>query len=327
MSERSDLLASIANTIKDYRAGEIDQPTPEHVDTWTNQFAGEAQVPLLREVNHVLKKTYYTKDSVVSFLGNLLKNQKLASDNPCSFWKNVKFLSIQGGGNSQREMLGMFDAILQKECGLKMSDCSNAPEAFLYLDDALFSGNRIKNDLIPWIKNEAPKEAKVHVVTIALHRGGQYYARSAIERAAKEAEKKIELVWWRAIELEDTKFHINSSDVLRPTSLPKDERVEAYVAGMKFKPVLRIPPSRGEHEIFSSEEGRNLLEQTFLKTGVDIRHQSPYLNVYQRPLGNMVLETLGFGSMIVTFRNCPNNAPLAFWAGDPWYPLFPRKIN
>lgn len=327
MSERSDLLASIANTIKDYRVGEIHEPTSEHVDTWVNQFAEDVRVPLLREVDHVLKTTYFTKNTVIEFLSNLLKNQKLAGDNACSFWKSVKFLSIQGGGNSQREMLAMFDAILQKECGLKISDCGNAPEAFLYLDDALFTGNRIKNDLILWIKNEAPKEAKIHVVTIALHRGGQYYAKNAIEQTGKDAGKKLELVWWRAVELEDTKFHINSSDVLRPTSLPEDERVKAYVAGLRFKPVLRTPPSRGEHEIFSSEEGRNFLEQTFLKAGVDIRQQSPYLNPYQRPLGNMVLETLGFGSMIVTFRNCPNNAPLAFWAGDPWYPLFPRKIN
>lgn len=30
---------------------------------------------------------------------------------------------------------------------------------------------------------------------------------------------------------------------------------------------------------------------------------------------------------MVTFRNCPNNCPLAFWVGDPWYPLFPRLNN
>jgi hypothetical protein len=41
----------------------------------------------------------------------------------------------------------------------------------------------------------------------------------------------------------------------------------------------------------------------------------------------MKLETLGFGSLIVTFRNCPNNAPLAFWVDSPWYPLFPRTTN
>jgi len=38
MSERSDLLKSIANTIKDYRAGEIAEATPEHVDRWVKQF-------------------------------------------------------------------------------------------------------------------------------------------------------------------------------------------------------------------------------------------------------------------------------------------------
>ncbi len=80
-------------------------------------------------------------------------------------------------------------------------------------------------------------------------------------------------------------------------------------------------------KIFSSDEGRELLEQQFLAKGAYIRTVCPLLNKYQRPLGNMLLETLGFGSTIVTFRNCPNNAPLVFWAGDPWYPLFQRKTN
>jgi hypothetical protein len=327
MSERSDLLASIANTTKDYRAGEIIAPTPEHVDRWLAQFAEDVHLPLLREIDHVLKKTYLTKDSVVGFLTNLVKSEQLAGEEPCTFWKGVRFLNIQRGGNSQREMLAMFASILERECGLKLEDCGKEPQNFLYLDDALFSGNRIKNDLRPWIKNDAPPEGRVHVVTIALHRGGQYYAKEGIEQMAREVNKRIELTWWRAVELEDTKLRTNSSDVLRPTTLSQDARVQAYVAGMRFKPVLRTPPSRGEHEFFSSEDGRALVEQTFLKAGVDIRDQCPYLNVYQRPLGNMVLETLGFGSMIVTFRNCPNNAPLALWAGDPWYPLFPRKIN
>jgi hypothetical protein len=41
----------------------------------------------------------------------------------------------------------------------------------------------------------------------------------------------------------------------------------------------------------------------------------------------MTLVTLGFGSLIVTYRNCPNNAPLALWVDHPWYPLFPRTTN
>ena len=53
----------------------------------------------------------------------------------------------------------------------------------------------------------------------------------------------------------------------------------------------------------------------------------PYLKESARPLGFSLLKTLGFGATVVTHRNCPNNCPLALWAGDPWYPLFRRKTN
>lgn len=96
---------------------------------------------------------------------------------------------------------------------------------------------------------------------------------------------------------------------------------------MQYVPVLRSPGSVGSNALFSTEEGKHLLEQEFLKAGVRIRQRCPHLTRVQRPLGHVTLETLGFGSLIVTFRNCPNNAPLALWAGAPWYPLFPRTTN
>jgi hypothetical protein len=59
----------------------------------------------------------------------------------------------------------------------------------------------------------------------------------------------------------------------------------------------------GENKFFLSEAGRHLLEQEFLKAGLYIRSVCSHLNKYQRPLGNMVLDTLGFGSLFVTFRD------------------------
>ena len=327
MSKRSSLLNSIVGTVADYRDGEIDAPTPKHVETWIQQFDGEVQEPMLEELDHVLKRTYIAKATVQKFLSSLVKNKELAREDPCSFWETVKFLDIQGGGNSQREMLRMFGLVLQEECDLRIDDCGGDPEAYLYLDDGIFTGNRIRNDIKPWIQSEATQDAKVHVVAIALHRGGQYYANTGIAKASQDAGKKIAVDWWRSIEVEDRKNYINSSDVLRPTSLPHDELTQEYVQGLRYPPVLRRPGSVGKNKFFSSEAGRHLLEQELLKAGGRIRSMCPYLNVYQRPLGNMVLETLGFGSMLVTFRNCPNNCPLAFWVGDPWYPLFPRKTN
>src|SRR5262249_38191325 len=87
------------------------------------------------------------------------------------------------------------------------------------------------------------------------------------------------------------------------------------------------PGHVGKNALYSNDEGRQLLETEFLKAGARIRQQCPNLGPTQRPLSHMTLETLGFGSLIVTFRNCPNNAPLALWCGHPWYPLFPRATN
>ncbi len=327
MSTRSQLLKSIATIIADYRKGEIDVPTPDHVETWIEQFDDDVQLPMLVELDHVLKRTYVSKKLVEAFLSKLVENEDLAGTDYCAYWEDVKFLDIQKAGNSQREMLDLFDGILRKKCGLEINDCGETPEDFLYLDDAIFTGGRVRTDLISWIQSDSPKKATVHVITIAFHRGGQYFAKTKIREAAQAEAKKIDIKWWRCIEIEDRRNSTDTSDVLRPTSLPDDDLVREYVESMGHKPVLRKPGNVGENKFFSSEEGRHLLEQELLKAGVRIRSECPHLNAYQRPLGNMVLETLGFGSLLVTFRNCPNNCPLAFWAGDPWYPLFPRKTN
>lgn len=327
MAEREHLLASIAATTADYREGDLPAPTPEHVERWINQFDAAVQLPILREIDHVLKRTYFSRKNTQNFLAGLFQSEKLVGGDPCTFWKGVKFLDIQGGGASQKEMLALFSKVLEEKCGFAASDCGAAPHAYVYLDDAIFTGNRVRRDLETWIAKEAPVEAKVHVITIALHSGGYYYANGKIKEAARAAGKNVDLTWWRAIELEDRRAHTTTSDVLRPVAIPDDEGVIAYVAAMSYAPNLRTTGNVGGNGIFSSDVGRQLLEIEFLKAGVRIRQMCPHLNQYQRPLGNMILDTLGFGSLIVTFRNCPNNAPLVLWAGDPWHPLFPRTTN
>lgn len=327
MAEWDDLIASISETTADYREADGEAPTPERIDRWIGQFDASVQLPILREMDHVLKRTYFSRADTRKFLAGLFKTEKLVGEDPCAFWSSVKFLDIQGGGASQKEMLALFGAILEKECSIKIEDCGADPDTFIYLDDAIFTGNRVRRDLETWIAEQAPAEAKVHIIMIALHSGGQYYADGKIKEAARTAGKSIDLTWWRAIELEDRKALTTTSDVLRPVAIPDDEGVKAYVGAMHYQPNLRTAGHVGGNGIFSSDAGRQLLESEFLKAGVRIRQMCPHLNQYQRPLGNMILETLGFGSLIVTFRNCPNNAPLALWAGDPWYPLFPRTTN
>lgn len=328
MAERDDLLESIATTIADYREGEIEQPTPEHVDRWVRQFDREHRLPILREMNHVLPKTYVSNAQMKDFILDLVRNDELVGKTPKRLWRRTVFLDLQTAGTSQQHALSLMNDALQRELGFGISECGGEPRRYVYIDDSLFTGNRIKNDLISWITT-LPRETAVqlHVICYVLHTGGHHYANQGIEAAAATRGVRLKSHWWRALEFEDQLISINNSDVLRPSALPEDDDVRAYVEAMHYKPVFRSADGVGSKKLFSSGTGRVLLEQEFLRAGVQIRKLAPQLNQYQRPLGNSVLETLGFGTMFATYRNCPNNAPLALWAGDPWYPLLPRRTN
>ena len=332
MSERNILLASIATTISDYRRGELLAPNPGHVDRWVRQFDEEVQLPILFELNHVFKRTYISKQRVRKLFADLIQHRDLVGSNPFSFWRGVEFLNIQERGASQDELLDLFSEALEEQCGLGIVDCGANPHTFLYLDDAIFTGNTLLNDLIPWVDNFAPLDATIHIVSIVQTRGGgRWYAKGKIEDAANVAKKRIKLNWQCVMLLEDRKAYTNTSDVLRPVNLPNDPAVQAYVNSMQHKPHYRIPGHLSDNNLFTGEAGRHLLEQEFLKAGVKIKEDFFQRFQYEipqvRPLGNMALEYLGFGSLVVTFRNCPNNNPLVLWAENNWYPLFPRKTN
>jgi hypothetical protein len=325
MPERTDLLVSIAATTADYRAGEVAAPTPDHVERWVNQFDAEVQLPILREIDHVLKRTYFSKETVGGFLKGLITNDKLVGNDPIAFWRAANFLDIQQGGGSQHDLLSLFDENLRTELGIGINECGGG-STFLYIDDAVFTGGRVKSDLTTWIADAAPQAATVHVLVIAIHEGF-YYNRDKIVSAAQEAGKAIDIKWWRLAMFENRKFNRNSSDILWPVEIPDDAITRAHVGNMGHQPVLRVAGQTGTLSIFSSDAGRQLLEQEFLKAGTRIRQICPNLPEIERPLGHSYLETLGFGSTLVTYRNCPNNAALALWVGNPWHPLFPRKTN
>lgn len=335
MSERTDLLSFVADTIKDYRAGELPQPTAVHVSRWINQFDAAVQIPMLREMAHVLKQTYFTKSTVSEFFAHQITHKEIAGDKPCDFWRAAHILDIQEHGHSQTEIRELFGEALKKKCGLAIDNCGATGDAFIYLDDVLFSGSRIGNDLSEWIVHQAPAKATVHVLVIAAHRFGEWKCCGRLRGAAREAAKDLDFKLWAVLRVENRKAYRNRSEVLWPAVIPDDAELIAYMTEeQKFPFEPRQPGGVPEHAIFSSEEGRQLLERELLLAGMRIRSFSQNPNRALRPLGFSPFG-LGFGSMIVTYRNCPNNTPLALWWGDPdagaghpfsnWYPLLPRK--
>ncbi|MDR3427740.1 hypothetical protein [Silvimonas sp.] len=272
----------IAEIIADYREGEIAAPDAVHVGRWIEQFPAPAREPLLVELAHVLRKSYLSRKVVTGFIERVIASSKIAGNDPASFWRSAHFLRLQQAGNSQRDMLAIFDEALTKAYGLTTADCGKAPHTYVYLDDGIFSGGRVKSDLIRWITNNAPQSAKVAVIVMVLHKLGEYFAGQDIQKAAQAAGKTIEISWWRATAVEDRKTYIANSDVLRPKGIPIE--AQAYVASLGVDPVLRVGEQVGGLGLFSSPAGRELVEQEFLKAGVQVRACCPHFNDYMRPL-------------------------------------------
>ena len=335
MAERDDLLASIAATTADYREGDLAAPTPEHVGRWINQFDAGVQIPILREMDHVLKQTYISRETVKSFFSSLITHEKITGGNPAAFWSQAHILDIQKNGQSQTHIRGLLGDSLREQLNLDIDACGHAGGAYVYLDDVIFSGGRVTTDLSAWLKNAAPANSVVHVLVMATHRLGEWQSENRIKEVAVAAGKIVELHIWAAFRLENRMKYRNSSDVLWPASVPDDPQVAAYVAQEERFPLQTRVAGSGKSELeFTSEEGRQLLEREFLRAGVRIRGFCQNPNAIMRPLGFGSFG-VGFGSTIVTYRNCPNNAPLALWWGDPhahanhpfskWYPLLQRR--
>ncbi|MCX2524735.1 phosphoribosyltransferase-like protein [Larsenimonas rhizosphaerae] len=196
MDERENLLVSVANEIKTYREEDLVEPTPEHVECWLNQFTPANQLPFLREFNHVIKQTFFTKENVQEFLRNLVGNKNLAGGNPREYWASANFLKIQQKGQSQKEMLKLFAKCLEDECGLNMDTCGTQGGDFIYLDDVIFSGGRVGQDLNAWIIHNAPQSAKIHVIVAAIHSsGGWFLSNKRLKKAiVKSGKKSISLI-------------------------------------------------------------------------------------------------------------------------------------
>ena len=217
MTERRNLLTSITNTIKDYRAGEIAEPTPDHVDRWISQFDGNVQIPMLRELDHVFKLTYISRDKALQLF------RKIAGNFSCDFWRKAHILNIQRNGRSQFEIRNLFRQILRDQCGYDIDYQGSAGGDFVYLDDAIFTGDRVIEDFSYWLQNQAVENATLYIMVIALHEGGRYW----IEQNEKRFKlgKQIDVRFWRSISFENRRTWRDQSGILVPTDILRPEEI------------------------------------------------------------------------------------------------------
>ncbi|WP_124463610.1 hypothetical protein [Burkholderia cenocepacia] len=322
VQNNQNLISQIVAVAADYELG---APTPQRVTDWLEQIRPGYRDIVLSELAHVLSQTYINKATVKQWMADFVRDVGVVGNNPEAFWRDAILLDVQGGGQSQRDMNQMVSAAVSAEFGF-FPHVTSANPTYIYVDDISYSGTRILRDIERWAVDHAPDGARLLIYTPVVHAYGWWKVGEELRR--RESMRHINWTWSRKVTLEDRRAYTYSSDVLRPISLPENEpNVQQYVEGFTRPAVYRQNGSLGSLGIFSSLPSREGLEKGLLIAGVDARLQCVHFPATHRPLGFNGLEMMGFGSTIVTYRNCPNNAPLALWAGHPWIPLFPRRNN
>ncbi len=345
-NQRQTLLQSLTTTITDYRQGEISIIDPNHVDKWVRQFDrfgfGENdQIVILDQMDRILKKYYISRTLAQKFISNVVSSQEIFGSTPATIIPNVQFLRIQTIGNSQNDLLSFAQQSLQTIYSLNLEDCGKVPIIYVYLDDCLYSGNRVRRDIDSWLPN-AVEGTTLHLIFLALHTDGYQYSKKIIEQKAQV--KNITVKFWHLHKFHNSRWQPSRSDCFWTREIYEDELVDRFVQKVnerrqnsnKSLPSLFRPNNAPTQDnVFSSPTARDVIEAAFLKAGSYIVSLPSNPNPSMRPLGYDYLESLGFGAILATYRNIANNCPLALWWGDPnkahplnlWYPLFPRTVN
>lgn len=343
MSNRDEHIIQIANTIKNYRQGELRYPLDEsHVERWVSQFERDEQEIVLQETNSLLTKCYFNKKTVKEFLVDVITSTALwDNDDTIEEINYTQFLQIQRKGSSQALMLELLDHLLFNHFNTRLSvDQTNETTRYLYLDDCLFSGNTLRRDLERWISS-AQDGCKLDIVFLATYSSGKYYIANKVLNELCHS-KGIQYRIWAYKQLNNFSNDWYNYDCLWPKEVD-DQNVTDFIVKLKEQAAQNGWPIRLFRErefnspLFTDNKSREIFEQAMLKAGAYIYSCCANPKQSMKPMGYDFFNSLGFGAFFATFNNISNNSPLAFWWGDPyadkshpfskWYPLIPRKAN
>jgi hypothetical protein len=339
-TRRELAIRSLVTRLDDYSAGVGERITFESVSAWLDQFDFCDQAELIESVERVFSRWYLSKQQVLEHLTTIVTSKKLSGDASLrDYWSKVNFLRIQRKGESQKEICAEFDHLLRQHAGLSMEECGSADGPYIYLDDCIFSGTHVWTDLVNWIQSsDSPPRCEVRVFSVARYSGAMSYANWRVKEEARKCSKSIQVSEWRScLRLRNEPKSDSLPDVLHPTLLSASSEYlttwQTDLASLGMQPKLRIVAQKRVPSSFPIAHDRRVLESAMFEAGLRIKYGlCKTLKQNHWPLGydlpkSKLFNGFGFGAMLVTYRNCPNNCPLALWAGSPWKPLFPRRAN
>lgn len=347
MTFDQSIIHSIVQTVADFRENEIASIDSAHVIRWIDQFPVDQSTKsiIIFETDRLLKHYYCSKRKAIDLILAFLMLRRTTSNVTKDWISDINFLQIQRYGESQIKTIEMIDGILSERYGFKTSNCGGS-NRFVYVDDCIYSGNRLLNDIIEWIENSAPPGASLIIFCLAAHTRGLEYAHKKITKFAKLKRISIEpphigikinnsMSQNSPVEFLWPKYRVVYDDRTYRYYQTIRDRIEEKGINLSRTSIFRSREIPHKEVVFSSSTARDIVEQIFLHVGAGfvfdyIQTRKPDSDVCAlvRPLGFDKLESFGFGSFFITYRNIANNCPLAFWwEQGGWIPLFHRKTN
>jgi hypothetical protein len=313
-------IEELAAFVDEYRGARVPN-SRKHVRSWLRGFDEPDRVG--GELAHVLRSSFLTREQAASELRDWLGNPKKVSKGLIDSWDEATFLDIAERGGSQHDVLDLLDEEAAAN-GEEPIRSRSGERLYVYADDVSVHGMRALNDLTTWITHDAPAEFDLLILLQRGLVGQDTYVMNELRNRARGANRTARIRWW-------CNESFARADCYFPSEMPDSEELAAWRKEMGVGDIA-VRAATGTGRFFSSGEDRRIIEAEFLIAGAKILANNHHLNPrkYMRPLGNTIWSKstpLGFGVPIVTWRNCPNSAPLALWAEGIGTPLFPRRSN
>lgn len=293
-----------------------------HINLWISQFDDSEKEFMVTITANLLEQRIITKDKEINFVKALFQNPSLLNNGAMPYP-----LKIQRNGQSQVRLVQHYENFMNYY-NLKYSESS-----CIYLDDFVFSGGRLFNDLSNWIPLQR-KSNEIFVAVMGQHTNiwnTKNQLQNKISQTNQTKGINSSLIFLKCFELENRLFKKNESSVLWP--MISFFQNETYAPYMEPKFIYREGFIATPNNFFNNNEDRVKFENICLKYGFQIIQRCQNLHPTTKPLG-ISFFGYGFGGLVFNYRNCPNNTPLIFWWGssnpsDPmynqWHPLMPRR--
>lgn len=340
--QQNALQDQIAEILVDYELSPSEGMNSAHVGRWIAQFEERDQIFILEQTLELLRNSYISKKDYVEMIALILGNQR---NRP--IFSQSAFLDIQEAnrGTSQRDLLELLETQAEELEGVDIVTLSRSSanqrvaefNSFIYLDDVCFSGTKALNDITWFVENFNLSNVTIRVCFLGTHKYATYMLETTLARRFEGRNITLVIKENGFIKTRENRLRYSSSSEvfwLRRNGIDLPDWIqnpEIYTSREGTERTHFSP-----NTIFRNMADRYRFEYALTKAGFYILQQSQNPAPILKPLGFSTFPGLGFGGTIFTYRNCPNNTPLAFWWGryerdgipnralDCWYPLMRR---